>query len=100
MKQEVFSKYVEKVSEQFGLTPEQMFSKSKKREYVDARHLLFYLCHSRPMKLSYIQKYLESIGYKTQHSSILHGIDTAKSKLAEDVDYVRVANNIQKSVTI
>lgn len=100
MKQEVFSKYVEKVSEQFGITPQEMFSRSKKREYVDARHLLFYLCSVRPMRLSYIQNYLLMSGYKTQHSSILHGIDAAKKRMDEDPDYVRIANIIQQSVTI
>ncbi len=100
MKQEVFLKYVEKVSEQFDITKEQMFSRSKKREYVDARQLLFYLCSNRPMRLSYIQKYLESNGYKTQHSSIIHGINSVKDKMSQDSDYVNIVNSIQQSVTI
>lgn len=100
MKQEVFSKYVDKVAEQFSITVSDMFSRSKKREYVDARQLLFYLCSVRPMRLSYIQRYLLMFGYKTQHSSIIHGIDAAKKRMEEDPDYVRIANIIQQSVTI
>jgi len=100
MKQEVFSKYVDKVSSQFSISKEEMFSRSKKREYVDARQLLFYLCSIRPMRLGYIQKYLLEHGYKTQHSSIIHGIDAVKKRLADDSDYVRIVNGIEKSVTI
>lgn len=100
MKQDVFTKYVDKVSSQFAITKDEMFSRSKKREYVDARQLLFYLCSIRPMRLNYIQKYLEDNGYKTQHSSILHGIAAVKSRMQDDSDYVRIINNIEKSVTI
>jgi hypothetical protein len=49
--------------------------------------------------LTYIQKYLEIYGYKTQHSSIIHGIDAAKTRLADDIDYARIVSTIQKSVT-
>lgn len=100
MKQEVFGKYVEKVSSQFEITKDEMFSRSKKREYVDARQLLFYLCSIRPMRLNYIQKYLEEYGYKTQHSSIIHGIDAVKKRMEDDSDYLRIIDSISNSVKI
>jgi len=100
MKHEVFDKYVDKVSHQFAISKDEMFSRSKKREFVDARQLLFYLCSIRPMRLNYIQKYLLDHGYNTQHSSIIHGIEAVKKRMQEDSDYVRIVNNIEKSVTI
>ena len=48
MKQEIFNKYVKKVCQLFDLTNEEVFTKSKMRERVDARHLLYYLCSKRP----------------------------------------------------
>ena len=57
MKQDVFNQYVDRVTDLYQIKKFELFSKSKKRELVDARHLLYYLCAKRPMKLIYIQKY-------------------------------------------
>ena len=48
------------------------------RERVDARHLLYYLCSKRPMRITYIQKYMKANGYNINHSSIIHGINVMK----------------------
>jgi len=44
MKQDVFNQYSERVADVFHVTKEELFSKSKKPELVDARRLLYYLC--------------------------------------------------------
>ena len=59
MKHDVFNQYVERVSDLFGVSRDEMFSKSKKRECVDARHLVYYLCNKRPMQITYIQNIKE-----------------------------------------
>lgn len=100
MKQDVFNQYVDKVTDLFGLTKEELFSKSKKTELVDARHLLYYLCFRRPMKLSYIQKYMIANGYTIQHSSIIHGCACMEQRLKEDKDYLSVIKGIEKAVFI
>ena len=56
MKRNIFNEYVEQVIELYGITKGELFQKSKVREIVDARHVLYYLCYNRPMKLKYIQK--------------------------------------------
>lgn len=100
MKQEVFNQYVDKVAEQVRITKEELFSKSKRRELSDARHLLYYLCSVRHMQITYIQKYMRENGYEIQHSSIIHGINSVEKKVEKDVDYRNIVKEISKSVSI
>ena len=100
MKSDVFNQYVDRISELFHISKEELFSKSKRRELVDARHLLYYLCYKRPMTLGYIQKYMASNGYTIQHSSVIHGVNIVDKRVKEDSDYMQVVKDIQKAVFI
>jgi chromosomal replication initiation ATPase DnaA len=100
MKHDVFNQYVERVSDLFSIKKEDIFSKSKKRELVDARHLVYYLCSKRPMQITYIQKYMNEAGYDITHSSIIHGIASVERKIADDKDYVSVVKDVEKAVFI
>jgi len=100
MKHDVFNQYVERVSDLFGISKDEIFSKSKKRELVDARHLVYYLCSKRPMQITYIQKYMNEAGYDIKHSSIIHGIASVEQKIAEDKDYVSVVKDVERAVFI
>jgi chromosomal replication initiation ATPase DnaA len=100
MKQDIFNQYVTKVVSLFSIKKEQLFSKSKKREIVDARQLLYYLCAKRPMSLRYIQKYMEDNGYAIHHPSLINGIARVEEKMKEDGDYVSIIKDIEKSVFI
>ena len=100
MKSDIFSQYVERVTELFGIQKEKIFSKSKERELVDARYLLYYLCHKRPMNISYIQKYMSENGYEIKHSTIIYGISTVEKRVKEDIDYMQIVKDIQKAVFI
>ena len=51
MKTEIFNSYVDKVSSLFNVDTDMIFTKTKRRDIVDARHLLYYLCYVRPMNL-------------------------------------------------
>jgi len=44
MKKEVFNQYADKIAQMFGITKQQMFSETRDRNAVDARHLLYYMC--------------------------------------------------------
>ena len=44
MKQEIFDSYAQKIAEVFNLKVEDLFVKSKKRDIVDARQLLYDAC--------------------------------------------------------
>ncbi len=94
MKEKAFNDYVEKVTDLFKISHEDLFAKSKRRDIVDARHLLYYLCFNRPMQIRYIQEYMERSGYKVGHSTIIHGIDQVKDKVNEDVDYKEITQTI------
>tara|TARA_R100000963_G_C4632521_1_gene97252 strand:+ start:406 stop:705 length:300 start_codon:yes stop_codon:yes gene_type:complete len=98
MKKDIFNQYVDKVAETFELSPVDLFIKTKARQCVDARHLLYYLCKNRPMRLTYIQKYMLENDYKINHSSIIHGIKQVQEKINEDKDYLTVIKKIEKCI--
>lgn len=100
MKQDVFNQYVDRIVDLFGISREEIFSKSKKREIVDARHLLYYLCHKRPMSITYIQKYMGMNGYEIQHSSVIHGINSVSERVKDDADYMQIVKELDKAVFI
>lgn len=87
MKAKIFNQYVDKVCYLFNLDRDILFTKTKRRDVVDARHLLYYLCSQRPMRLVYIQEYMADNGYDINHSSIHHGIAMVKQKLTNDADW-------------
>lgn len=94
MKHDVFNQYVDSVVQLFKIEKSDLFSKSKKRKIVDARHLLYYLCDKRPMRLTYIKQYMLENGYHIDNSSIIHGINMVNKKIQEDNDYVTVIKSI------
>ena len=100
MKSDVFNQYVDRVSELYNIEKKDLFSKSKKRELVDARHLIYYLCSKRPMQIMYIQKYMSENGYKVGHSPVIHGINSIQNKVNEDRDYQTIIKEIDKAVFI
>lgn len=100
MKNDIFNQYVERIIQLFEISREELFTKSKKKEAVDARYLLYYLCYKRPMTLSYIQKFMNANGYAIQHSSVIYGIKATAKRVRNDSDYSQVAKQIQKSVFI
>lgn len=100
MKQEIFNQYVDRIVDLFGITKDEVFSKNKRRDVVDARHLLYYLCYRRPMTFGYIQKFMEANGYEIKHSSIIHGVSSVSDKVKDDADYAHVVKEIEKAVFI
>lgn len=100
MKQDVFNQYVERVTAMFSISKEDFYSKTKKREFVDARHLVYYLCSKRPMQITYIQRYMNEAGSNVKHSSIIHGIAAVEQRIADDKDYVSVIKDVERAVFI
>jgi len=97
MKREIFSHYVDEITAMFGITKEDLFSKNRRRELVDARHLLYYLCSTRPMQIIYIQRFLSEVGYESTHPPIIHGIKVVTERMKSDPDYRLVIKKIQES---
>ena len=95
MKSDIFKSYAKQVCLIFSIDEETLFTKSKRRDIADARHLLYYLCSIRPMRPVYIQEYMADEGYKISHSSIIHGINVVKNKIQSDLDYVAVVDKVR-----
>jgi len=100
MKEDVFNQYVERVSQLFNITNEEFFSKSKKRNLVDARHLVYFLCSIRSIQVTYIKKFMENNSHEIFRTSITHGIKSVSKKVEEDKDYKDIVNDIEKAVHI
>ena len=98
MKKEIFNQYVNAISSLLGIKKEELFVKSKQRELVDARPLLYYVCFHRPMRIMYIQNHMKDNGYEISHNSVIHGVKIVTQRLAEDADYTSIINSIEKSV--
>ncbi len=100
MKKNVFDYFVKEVCKQFLITEEDLMTKSKRRDIVDARHLLYYLCFHRPMQIRYIQEYMGGYGYEVGHSTIIHGIDVVSDKFEADEDYQKSITEINNGVAV
>lgn len=100
MKEDVFNQYVDRVLELYSITKEELFAKSKKRYIVDARHLIYYLCFKRHIKLIIIQKFMKENGYDISHNSVTNGINSVAKKIEEDRDYKSIINEIDRAVFI
>lgn len=100
MKKDIFSQIVTAVSQKTGIKESQIFKKTKSREVVDARQLVYYLCKNRPMSLLLIVKYMGERGYKTNHTVVLYGISSVEAKMKEDKDFKSTAKEIAKTVSL
>ena len=98
MKREIFEKYAKAVAKAFHLEMDSMFEKSKRRNQVDARQILYLLCMERPIRLTFIKSYLEDHGYDVPMSSILHGYERAMKLVDNDPDYKHLVDKIKESV--
>jgi chromosomal replication initiation ATPase DnaA len=96
MKEEIFEQYVNRITNLFRISREQLFSKNKSRELVDARHMLYYMCSRRPMRITIIQKFMAENGYDIKHSTIIHGINSMGDKIKLDKDYMTVVKEMER----
>ncbi len=98
MKREIFNQYAKHVNEIFRLDNNIIFQKTKKRDIVDARNMLYFLCSRRPMRVSAIQQYMSECGYDISHTSILYGIKSIEDKINSDKDYISTIKKIELCV--
>ena len=71
MKKDIFDIYATTIAKKFHLSLDEMFTKTRRRDIVDARQLLYYLCMERPMRVSYIKRFMEENGDQVTHSNII-----------------------------
>lgn len=95
MKRDFFNRYTDEILNLFRLNRNDLFVKNKKRDVVDARNLLYYMCTTRQMRVVTIQEYMAEEGYVISHSSILYGIGNVQEKIINDKDYLHSINRIE-----
>jgi len=96
MKKDIFDAYADAIAEKFHLTLGEMYTKTRKREVVEARQMLYFLAKERPMRISYIKRFMEENGLPVEHSTIMHGYNKAKAYVDSDPDYKFVVDTISK----
>ncbi len=95
MKRDIFEEYVDKVTNHFGITREQFFTKNKMREIVDARQMVYYLCRERPMTTQYIRQYMGANGYDVAVTTITHGAKKVDKEISVDPDYTTLIKKLK-----
>ena len=78
MKKRIFNKYVDKICEAYYIDESELFTKDKRTDLADARHLLYYLSLEAPMTIAQLRKYMKDNDYNISHSSIYHGYNKIK----------------------
>ena len=94
-KKQIFDSYAVAVAKQFHLNLDEIFNKNKRRDLVDARQMLYYMCMERPIRISYIQRFMEENGHSVCHSTIIHGYKKAKELIDQDKDFQDVVSRLQ-----
>jgi chromosomal replication initiation ATPase DnaA len=100
MKKKIFNQYLALVLKMFGITMDELLTKSKKRQIVDAKQLLIYMCYRRQMRLVTIKEYLGDVGYVIDNKNVLHSIRAVDKKIEEDRDLQTIIRDIENSVFI
>jgi|TARA_R110002126_G_scaffold7415_3_gene36440 chromosomal replication initiation ATPase DnaA len=98
MKKEIYNQYKIEIVRMFRLKDGEILSKTKRRDIVDARNMLYYLCATRPMRVRDIQEYIKEDGYSIGHSSIVQGIKNMSDRIESDKDYVAIVKKIEGCV--
>jgi chromosomal replication initiation ATPase DnaA len=98
MKAKIFNDIVEEVCRANFITQEELFSKSRKRETSEARHLIFFLLQRKGIKSSHIQRMFFQNGHSMHHTSIVHGVKSIEHILTYDKSYRELLNKIENEI--
>ena len=94
MKRDIFDVYATAIAKKFHITLDEMFAKNRRRDIVDARQMLYYLCMERPIRVSYIKRFMEEHGHTVTHSNIVMQYKKAKKLIDNDSDFKNLINDI------
>jgi chromosomal replication initiation ATPase DnaA len=100
MKKEIFDQYADSIVRLFGITHEELYSKNRIIKLVDARQLLYYMCHERNIRVTQIQEFMKENGYDTNHSTIIGGVRSMAVKVKLDPDYRVVISKLKDNAEI
>ena len=94
MKKDIFDEYAKSIAKKFHISIDEMFSKNRRRDIIDARQMLYYLCIERQIRISYIKRFMEENGHSVTHSNIIYSYKKAKELIDGDSDYKNIITEI------
>ena len=94
MKRKIFDKYIDLVGDVLEISKEDIFTKTRKRENVEARDLLFYLCSQRNMRGNFILERCKENGLDLDDSQISRGKAKIEDLIKTDPDWKELVNNL------
>ena len=94
MKRKIFDQYVEIVENALEITKNDIFTKTRKRENVEARDLLFYLCSQRNMRGNFILNRCKENGLDLDDSQITRGKAKIEVLMSSDPDWKQLIKGI------
>jgi|TARA_R100000541_G_scaffold6448_1_gene13988 chromosomal replication initiation ATPase DnaA len=94
MKRKIFDQYVEIVENALEITKNDIFTKTRKRENVEARDLLFYLCSQRNMRGNFILNRCKENGLDLDDSQITRGKAKIEELISSDPDWKQLIKGI------
>ena len=94
MKRKIFDKYIDLVGDVLEISKEDIFTKTRKRENVEARDLLFYLCSQRNMRGNFILERCKENGLDLDDSQISRGKSKIEDLIKSDPDWKELVNNL------
>ncbi|MGM0497165.1 MAG: chromosomal replication initiator protein DnaA [Bacteroidota bacterium] len=97
-KKEISVDYIQKVvCDYFNITPDQMHSRTRKREIVQARQVAMYF--SKSLTKSSLASIGSQIGGK-DHATVLHACKTVNNLIDTDKQFKQTINNLEKKLKI
>ena len=97
-KKDISVDYIQKiVCDYFDISPDQLHSKTRKREIVQARQIAMYF--SKSLTKSSLASIGSQIGGK-DHATVLHACKTVNNLIDTDKQFRQTVNNIEKKLRI
>jgi len=94
IKRKIFEKYVGMVEHALEISKEEIFTKTRKRENVEARDLLFYLCSRRNMRGNFILARCKENGLELDDSQVSRGKNKIEGLRHSDPDWKELINKL------
>ena len=94
IKRKIFEKYVSMVESALEISKEEIFTKTRKRENVEAMDLLFYLCSQRNMRGNFILARCKENGLELDDSQVSRGKNKIEELRDSDPDWKELVNKL------
>ena len=91
---------VDRVIARFGITREEFFTKTQRRDITDARYVFYYIATHRKIRNVFVLRFMEKNGLKVLHGSVIHGVKEMRYRIEEDPDYMKIIGEMQKNLVI